>query len=127
VNKNSRRESYFFSWENNKQGIPSLVVVFAVLAAIGALSNSWGEKRPVGSFFEEFVAVESFYFLVVGSIWIAGWVGTHVFDRFESKLLGWIAGILVFLGFGFIFQMVMSAIPGVDWRFERLLSSEDDY
>ncbi len=122
-----QKESDTFSWKNNKSGMGLVIAILSVISVIAAIGNVWGDKRPIGSFFEEFVAISAHWVMLVGSIWFAGWAGTRIYEKIGSKFVGWIVGISVFLGFGFFVMTAVSNIPGVNWRFEKLFSGGDDY
>jgi hypothetical protein len=99
--------------------------VFAILLAIDAIVAVWGERRPVGGFFEEFVARALHWGIGLGSVAVGVWVGTKVFERTKSNLLGWIVGILLFLVVGVAVGILLSKIPGIGWRMDRLMSDTD--
>ena len=98
---------------------------FVVLTILDSIAAVWGERRPVGGFFEEFLARLVFwggnFVVLVG----AGWVGVKVYQRTENRVIGWSAGILLCVGLLFAVVNLAQMLPGVDWRYERLLNSRD--
>ena len=120
------KETDFFNWEKNKDGMKYVAAIVAAISALSALFNVWGEKRPVGGFFEEFVAGIAIFIMLIGSVWIGGWAGTKLFEKTGSRSVGWIVGLIVFGIVGSIVQAAVSHIPGVNWRFERASNSSED-
>ena len=88
--------------------------------AYEAIYSVWGNRRPVGDFFEEFVA----RFLNLGMpIIIFGaaiYAGTKAASKANSAVVGWIVGLAVLIAVGFLSYFAISQVPGVSWRFDRL-------
>jgi len=98
-------------------------------AIIGALVFEsaravWGNRRPVGDFFEEFIARLTSLGLPVLIFGIAIYSGSMVYERTDSQALGWISGLAIFIVVGSAAYLAISQIPGVNWRFERLRESD---
>ena len=116
------------SWFSSRWVRHPLVILgglFLIALAIDSISAVWGEKRPVGGFFEEFVARMIHWGTPLGSFAIAIWFGIKISERSKSKLLGWIAGILLFALVGFGAIALSSKISGVGWRIDRLMTDRD--
>jgi PHD/YefM family antitoxin component YafN of YafNO toxin-antitoxin module len=100
---------------------------FLILAlAIDAIGMAWGDRRPVGAFFEAFVAQGVYFGTILGSFGGAVWAGIKVFEKSKSKSLGWIAGIFLYAVVGTAVFALFSQIPGVGWRIERLVDRDLD-
>ncbi|MDX5362148.1 MAG: hypothetical protein LPL00_11675 [Alphaproteobacteria bacterium] len=100
-----------------------LVVVlglFAGAVAVDAIVAVWGESRPIGSFFEEFVARVLYFGSLFGGVAIGYVVGVMVYAASSSKILGWVVGLILCVVVMLGVTMLTAELPGVDWRFERL-------
>ena len=96
--------------------------------AIDSASVVIGERRPVGGFFEELIARFGYYGLAVLALIGGVFVGMKVGEKTRTNFLGWVSGLCAFAVIGALGTMLLASIPGVNWRFERLLeSSESDY
>jgi hypothetical protein len=101
-------------------------VVFGVLS-IDAVRMVWGERRPVGAFFEALIAMTIYWGIAIGVLFGGIWSGMKIAERRKSKLAGWAAGISFYIVVGSGAMLISHQIPGVGWRIDRLLSSEGDY
>ena len=105
-----------------------VLAVFGGAFVLDSFRAVWGERRPVGGFFEEMIARVGHYGIVLGSFGLAAYGGVRVTEKFESKWLGFAAGLLLFFALGVGGTLLIGKIPGVDWRYERLMDSmESDY
>jgi hypothetical protein len=107
-------------WWNPIKVFIALFVGALVLDSIFAV---WGEGRPVGGFFEEFIARIGNYLTIFGSLGGAIYIGLQAYKKTENTLIGWVAGILGCFLIGFVLTFVFSNIPGVDWRFDRIMNT----
>ena len=107
---------------------PKVIIAVIVSAlAIETISAVWGERRPVGGFFEEFIA-RALNFGVPIAAAAAGFMGgVKVAERTKQTWLGWVAGIAFFMFLGVGSYFVIEQIPGVDWRYERIQDARDGY
>jgi hypothetical protein len=127
VKEHNTSGSKAFAWKDNKDGFKLIAGYFAVVSIVSAIYSAFGEKRPIGGFFEEFVATMAYWVVLFGSIWVGGWLGTKTFEKWDSKLLGWLIGLLAFGMFIGTVDYAVGKIPGVNWRFERLFTSRGNY
>jgi hypothetical protein len=120
-------ESYHLGWRKNSSGMKPVLAVIAFLSAVSGVFAMFEDKRPVGAFFEQFVA--SFLHIVVlfGAMWFGAWLGVVAYEKSGFKVLGWMVGILAVFGVSFGSMFLIEKIPGVGWRYDLLLSSEDDF
>ena len=100
--------------------------VFGCALMVDSVLAVWGESRPVGSFFEELVARSAYWALLAATFGSAIYLGIQSVERTHSYLVGWAVGISTFLLVGFLVTVLISNIPGVGWRFERLLNSQSE-
>jgi hypothetical protein len=108
----------------------SFKVAGVLLVGLGTIYGIWsavGDKRPVGTFFEAFVAFVLWVIVPFGVLFLAAMFGSATLDSTKSKLFAWIIGISVFLVAGGIFYGGALNIPGVGWRVNQMSSSGDDY
>ena len=105
-----------------------LAVVIGCAVVLDSIVAVWGERRPVGGFFEELIARSGHYVIVIGAFVGAVFVGIKATEKTNRRFVGWFVGIILFLVIGGIGTLLLSRIPGVDWRYERLQESmESDY
>ena len=104
-------------------------VFFALaMALVQAVSNAWGEDRPVGAFFEEFVALCFWLIVCVGPLIVGGVSGGEVYDRYESMPLAVFVGLVAAALIAAAGWFLVESVPGVNWRFDRIISSgSEDY
>jgi hypothetical protein len=115
----------WLSYQWSKRPMAVLGGAFAVALAIDAIMAVWGERRPIGAFFEEFLARALHWGIALGAIAAGIWAGIKAFERSKSYLLAWVVGILSFVVLGVVAGSVTSKIPGVGWRMDRLMSDID--
>ena len=108
--------------------VKAWVVLFLGAIVLSSVFSVWGESRPVGGFFEELVARSGHYVGVIGAVAGGVFSGGKVFERTRSNFFAWLVGLLCFTVIGGIGMLLLSSIPGVGWRYERLQDSmEIDY
>ena len=102
--------------------------IFAVALTIESIVAVWGERRPIGGFFEEFVARAMHWGIGLGSLAAGIWAGTKVYERTKSNAVAWIIGVLSFVAVLIATDTLTARIPGVGWRMDRMISDVDpDY
>lgn len=105
-----------------------VAVVIGVALVLDSVVAVWGERRPVGGFFEELIARSGHYVIVIGAFFGAVFGGIKATEKTSRRFVGWFVGIILFLIIGGGGMLLLSSIPGVDWRYERLQESmESDY
>ena len=119
-------DTRFFNWRRDRKALLMMGGGACVLIAISCVFDVWGDRRPVGSFFEEFVARTAYWGSAIGSFIVAIWAAASAKDKFNSNLLAWIAGIVVFGAIVAATSYIFDSIPGVGWRFDRLAHSSGD-
>jgi len=95
-----------------------------VILTLDAIRMAWGERRFVAALAESFVANLLYWGLVAGGLAAAIWIGVRVAITSHKSWLGWVVGVVTYLGSGFILLPIFQQIPGVGWRFESLFSSD---
>lgn len=106
--------------------IPMMIyggLLFAAVLADSVISV-WGESRPVGAFAEQLVASIIYWGMILSLTFVPIFVGFSVAKRFDRALFGWIAGVGTFAAIGIVGMTVASQIPGVGWRFDRMMNSD---
>lgn len=109
-------------------GVPPAVwVILGGIAIVGGVSGAWGDRRPIGGFFEAAIAA-IFYAVVPLSILFAAISVAEAFDDvYNRRWLTWLAGLTCFLVVGGLLFWLIEHIPGVGWRWKEMLDSGDDY
>jgi hypothetical protein len=100
--------------------------LFFFAAIVDTVIAIWGEARPVGSFAEEFLARLIYWAMLIGSFFGAVYAGLYATQRSCKAIVGWVSGIGAFILIGAIGTIIGMSIPGVSWRFERLLNSDQE-
>jgi hypothetical protein len=107
---------------------PKVIIALIVGAlAIDSISAVWGERRPVGGFFEEIIARALNFGMPIAAVAAGFMGGAKVAERTKQTWLGWVAGIALFMFIGAGSYFVIEQIPGVDWRYERIQDARDGY
>ena len=99
--------------------------ILAFLAVIGGIYGAWGDKRPIGGFFEGAFA-SMLYPAPLVIAYVAAAAGGSVGEGVKSRLAGWVFGVIVFIVLGGIFAVVTEKIPGVGWRLAAMNNSDCD-
>lgn len=102
-----------------------VAAVFAAVLVVDSVSAVWGERRPVGGFFEEFVARFIFWGGTIAVFAGAIFGGIRIFEMTNSKFFGWIAGLTICVFLVFATRFIADLLPGVDWRYQRLIHDRD--
>lgn len=100
--------------------------LFFIAAVLDTIVAVWGESRPIGSFAEEFLARLIYWAMLFGSFFGAVYSGLYMAKRSRKAVVGWLSGIGAFLVIGAIGTIIGMSIPGVSWRFARLLNSDQE-
>jgi hypothetical protein len=103
----------------SKRPLVVLGVAFLIALSIDSIAAVWGERRPVGGFFEEFIARALIWGISFGSIAAGVWGGVKVHERTNSTISGWIVGLIMAVLIGIAATVLTSKIPGVNWRIDR--------
>jgi phosphotransferase system glucose/maltose/N-acetylglucosamine-specific IIC component len=99
---------------------------FGVFAFLGVISlpEAFVERRPIGSWFEAVVANFLYWGLLIFGFFGALYFGSSISEK-RGPWVGWIVGLVIFLLSGFLLYFLSESIPGVGWRIERMLKSDD--
>ena len=95
-------------------------IAFVGFTCLDAIGSAWGDTRPVGAFFEEFVARFVNFGLPLVACGLSIWAGILCARRMDRTWVGWLVGLSLFFVFGVLGAMIFSEIPGVGWRIDRL-------
>jgi drug/metabolite transporter (DMT)-like permease len=95
-------------------------LIFFAAVSFDSTVSVWGEHRPVGGWFEEFIARTINFGFPLAALAAGIFAGARVAERSRRNWIGWIVGIAAFYAVGGLLYFAASRIPGVDWRFERL-------
>ena len=105
-----------------------MAAVFGGALVLDSIIAVWGERSPVGGFCEELIARGGHYVVVIGALAGGLFFGAKVSQKTRSSFVGWISGFFCFIVIGGAGMLLLSAIPGVGWRYERVQESlEGDY
>jgi hypothetical protein len=121
-----RPESYHLGWQKNKAGLKPVALAVVLISSISGLFSMFEDGRPVGAFFEQFVATVLWIVLAFAPIWLAAWIGAVVYEKIGSKIIGWLAGITTYFAIVTCSMLLVQQIPGVGWRFDLIRNSGDD-
>ena len=97
-----------------------VIGVFAVLIAVSAPSESWGERRFVAEFAENFIA--GWFIVFVPLVGFVGAIGAYsVLRDYKSNIVVSVIGSVFVLVATFAVIEIGKLIPGVGWRVKRFL------
>jgi hypothetical protein len=114
----------FLAWWHRLPTWGTWAAVILCLLSVDAIRMAWGDRRPVGAFFEALVALLIYWGAAIG-LFVGGiWGGVKVAER--SSFLGWVAGFAIYVAVAAVVFSVSAHIPGVGWRVDRLMQSRDD-
>jgi hypothetical protein len=97
--------------------------ILGLIAVVGGIQGAWGDKRPIGGFFEGAIA-SVLYIVPLLIFFVAIAFAEAAQETYQSRPITWLAGIAAFFVFGGIFYTVVDNIPGVGWRFRAMINSD---
>ena len=110
----------FRSFLGSKSDWIKVVGVFVCIIAVLAFVESWGERRFVAEFAENFIA--GWFIVFIPMIGVIGAVGAYIVLRENSSnfVVAAIVGVSVLFA-TFVVIEIGKLIPGVGWRVENFL------
>ena len=99
---------------------------FGVYISIHAISEAWDERRFVAVFAESFVALVLYWGSGIGGL-VGGWyIGALITEKTRRGWLGYIVGITAGVAIMISVFMVAQRVPGVGWRFDKIVEQHQD-
>jgi hypothetical protein len=94
------------------------------LLTIHGLIAAFSERRPVAAFAETVVADVLHIVEIAVPVALAAWLGAIVFRRSGLAWLGWVVGLAVLIGAGWILYGAFDELPGVGERIQAMKEAE---
>ncbi len=94
----------------------------AIISTIAGTLDAWGERLFLPAIIASIVSEAAKWGGIAFSIWSGFKAGDWVESKSHGEALQWLIGVLAFLVTFSIIYFVFSNIPGVDWRFQALMS-----
>ncbi len=94
------------------------------LLAIHGLIAAFSERRAVAAFAEVIVADVLHIVEVAAPVALAAWLGAFVFRRSGLAWLGWLVGLTVLVGAGWLLYGAFDELPGVGERIQSMKEAE---
>lgn len=98
--------------------------IAAPLLTIHGLIAAFSERRPVAAFAETVVADLLHIAEVAAPVALAAWLGVFVFRRSGLAWLGWVVGVAVLIGAGWLLYGMFDELPGVGERIQAMKEAE---
>jgi hypothetical protein len=111
-------------WFSSLSTKGKLAMVIVTILSIDSIFMAWSDRRPVGAFFESFMAMGLYWAIGIGGLFGSIWAGVTYGEKKKSKVLGWMVGLACFAAATFAFYLT-TKIPGVGWRIEKMMESSD--
>jgi hypothetical protein len=96
--------------------------IFILFSMIGGLEQAWGKRKFVAEFAEATFA----NILYWGSLGLSFFIAFKCFQileiKYNNRILSWVGAIILFFSIGGLSGLLISQIPGVGWRYEKMLS-----
>lgn len=107
---------YWFRW-----GMAGLGIFWIIPAFIAA----WGEWRFVAAFAEILFAYAFYWIILIASLGLGIFAGKKTAQKSGHTWLGWVVGIVVVVAVYGLINNWVSHIPGVGWRFRKMMDVEN--
>jgi len=105
-----------------------VAIVYVALCAFLAICSAWGVRHFVSSFVLWLITNLIYLPTIFAPFAAAAWAGIKVSKLSRNVWVGWAVGILLAVLLSACATWLVSHIPGIGWRFSRMLSTRDgDY
>lgn len=100
-----------------------MLIGYLALCSAAGVSSAWGSHHFLSSFALWTITHALYIPVILSMLGFAAWAGISVSNISKSSVLGLIVGIAAFCIYSLAILNFAGEIPGIGWRFMRIINS----